>query len=101
MIGCPPLMARTWTNDSGAVIDGELVASQEKEIILRLQDGRQVRIPRHVLSGADVEYIRQWESEEKGKCERMMSPSPQEDIHPDQEQAGVLIGDALAQEKWM
>ncbi|MEG2971065.1 MAG: hypothetical protein RR808_06270 [Akkermansia sp.] len=101
LIGCPPLMARTWTNDSGAVIDGELVASQEKEIILRLQDGRQVRIPRHVLSGADVEYIRQWESEEKGKSERMMSPSPQEDIHPDQEQAGVLIGDALAQKKWM
>lgn len=53
--------ARTWTNDRGMEIEGELVLLREKDLVLKLQDGRKVAVPLAVLSGEDMSYAREWE----------------------------------------
>lgn len=52
---------RTWTNDQGVEMEGELVRVRESDLVLKLADGRQVSIPLKVLSGEDAAYVREWE----------------------------------------
>lgn len=64
LIGCLPLIptasGRTWTDVMGRKLEGTLIAADEKEIVLRLGNGRNVTIPLDRLSPEDREYIGNW-----------------------------------------
>lgn len=62
--------ARTWTDRQGRKVEGKLVASDDREIVLRLKDGKNVTIPLHRLSDADLEFLENGEEpEEKDTAE--------------------------------
>lgn len=49
--------ARTWSDRQGRKIEGKLVASDDREIVLRLKSGKNVKIPIDRLSEADQEFL--------------------------------------------
>lgn len=67
--------ARTWTDRQGRKVEGKLVASDDREIVLRLKDGRNVTIPRDRLSDADLEFL-----EDGGEPEDDEAVEEEEDI---------------------
>ncbi len=56
--------ARTWTNVKGSTISAKLLSVEGEEILLLLEDGRQVKINKAILSGADIDYIQEWVNSE-------------------------------------
>lgn len=49
--------ARTWTDRQGRKVEGDLVSSNDREIVLRLKSGKNVTIPLDRLSDADREFL--------------------------------------------
>ena len=60
---------RTWRNDVGVEMEGELFLLREKDAVLKLPDGRKALVPLKVLSGEDMTYVREWEQSGKNISE--------------------------------
>lgn len=66
-----PASGRTWTDIMGRKLEGALVAADDREVALRLENGRVVNVEIDRLSEEDREYIEVWkvrggDDEEKG-----------------------------------
>lgn len=59
------LPARTWTDVNGRKLEGKLVASDDREIVVRLENGKNVTIQRIRLSKEDLDFLDN-EAEESG-----------------------------------
>jgi len=57
--------ARTWTDPQGRKIEAELLEATQEGVVLRLQNGREAKVPYDKLSAADQEYAKSWEAPEK------------------------------------
>ena len=59
--------ARTYTNTAGKTIDAELTGMKKETALLKLKNGKQVKIPLSALSEADQLHIKKWWEENKNK----------------------------------
>ena len=56
---------RTWTNLKGQQIKAQLVAVDGEYVLLRLENGRDSRIPRKTLSVGDQKFLEEYGGAEK------------------------------------
>lgn len=56
---------REWTNSAGKTISAELISLNSGDITLRMDNGREYTIPLASLSGADQEFAKAWQEEQK------------------------------------
>jgi len=59
--------ARTYTNTAGKTIDAELTGMKKETALLKLKNGKQVKVPLSALSEADQLYIKKWWEENRYK----------------------------------
>lgn len=48
--------SHTWTDTTGRTLNGEFVEANAQEVTVRLENGQTVKIPRTMLSAADLDY---------------------------------------------
>jgi hypothetical protein len=58
--GTPAADARTFTNTTGKTIDAELVGLNNKTAVLKLNNGKQAKVPLSALSKDDQVFINSW-----------------------------------------
>jgi hypothetical protein len=57
-----PADARTWTDVKGRTIEADIVRKDGAVVIVK-KGGKEVRLPLHLLSEADKEFVEKWEEE--------------------------------------
>ncbi len=48
---------RLWTSNNGVAISAEFVSASDEEVVLKLKNGREARVPIERLSEADIAYV--------------------------------------------
>ena len=61
--------SRTWTNSEGKTLDGEYVRSTDKEVQVKLGNGKTVKLVLGTLSQDDQDFVKKTVEEEKAKAE--------------------------------
>jgi hypothetical protein len=72
-----PLQAREFVGRNGKKIEAEIVSKNDKEVELKLADGKTLKVPLASLSDADQLFVKVWESPEDKKL-RLATLDPAE-----------------------
>jgi len=70
-VGTSLAESRTFTNKEGKTLAADVIAVEDKVVVLKLANASKVKVPLSSLSEADQEFIKSWREENKNKVTEM------------------------------